>query len=96
MSAPDNSLSLFLVLDELPSTKKCYAEFTLRVKNQLSTLRNRMVNGSKWFMEYDYWGLSHFMSLQDLKDPTKGYYVNDTVIVECQISFISVSEVLDE
>ncbi|XP_028766512.1 uncharacterized protein LOC114724339 [Neltuma alba] len=84
----DEYLSIFLVFNERGgmSEKRCYAEFTLRVKNQLTTLRNFTVNGEKWFSGRDNsWGSNDFMKLKDLKDTKKGYYVNDTVIIECQI-----------
>ncbi|XP_028766513.1 uncharacterized protein LOC114724340 [Neltuma alba] len=82
-------VSIFLVLDETQISEKWYAESTLRVRNQLSTLRNRVANGGKWFRYwFSYWGLSEFISVQELKDTTKGFCVNDTVIIECQISLI--------
>ncbi|XP_054789482.1 ubiquitin C-terminal hydrolase 12-like [Prosopis cineraria] len=82
-------LSIFLFLDESQLSRKWYAESTLRVKNQLSILRNRVVNGAKWFSDcYTYWGSIEFMPLQELKDATKGYCVNDTVIIECQICYV--------
>lgn len=38
------------------------------------------------------WGFTPFMSLGDLYDPTRGYMVNDTVIVEAEVA---VRKVLD-
>lgn len=35
------------------------------------------------------WGTRDFSSMSDLKEPTKGYLLNDTLVVEVKINVIS-------
>ncbi|KAK8942800.1 Ubiquitin carboxyl-terminal hydrolase 13 [Platanthera zijinensis] len=89
-------LSMYLdVADSttLPYGWSRYAQFSLAVVNQVHskyTLRKdtqHQFNGR----ESD-WGFTSFMSLGDLYDPSRGYLVNDTCIIEAEVT---VSKVVD-
>ena len=34
------------------------------------------------------WGWSRFLSLAELKDPKKGFVVNDTLIIEAEVTLL--------
>ncbi|XP_042453329.1 ubiquitin C-terminal hydrolase 13-like isoform X2 [Zingiber officinale] len=82
-------LSLYLdVADSttLPYGWSRYAQFSLAVVNQIHgkyTIRKdtqHQFNGR----ESD-WGFTSFMSLSELYDPSRGYLVNDTCVIEAEV-----------
>ncbi|XP_042461162.1 ubiquitin C-terminal hydrolase 12-like isoform X1 [Zingiber officinale] len=83
-------LSLYLdVADSatLPYGWSRYAQFSLAVVNQIHgkyTIRKdtqHQFNGR----ESD-WGFTSFMSLSELYDPSRGYLVNDTFVIEAEVT----------
>ncbi|XWS77292.1 hypothetical protein CRYUN_Cryun01aG0248800 [Craigia yunnanensis] len=89
--------SVFLVLsdsDTLPPKGKVYAEYKLRVLDQR---RDRHVEktGKHWFTASDNsWGNRDMIRLGDLHEKSKGFIMNDTLIVDAQIVVISVTKFL--
>ncbi|KAL7206342.1 hypothetical protein ACSBR2_019117 [Camellia fascicularis] len=86
------SSSLFLVLadsETLPSERKLYAEYQLRIKDQVKG--NHFEKEVRhWFSaSSNNWGDQEFVSLSDLNDTSKGFKLSDVVIVEAQIILIS-------
>ncbi|KAK9912384.1 hypothetical protein M0R45_036251 [Rubus argutus] len=63
-----------------------HAKFNLTVVNQLD--RNKSITkGTKDFTEVkNWWGIKEFMLLREVSDLSKGYLLNDNVIVEAEVS----------
>ncbi|XP_039061183.1 ubiquitin carboxyl-terminal hydrolase 12-like isoform X2 [Hibiscus syriacus] len=82
-------LSMYLdVADSstLPYGWSRYAQFSLAVVNQVHNKYSIRKDTQHQFnaRESD-WGFTSFMPLSDLYDPSKGYIVNDTVVVEAEV-----------
>ncbi|KAL7166585.1 hypothetical protein ACSBR2_037286 [Camellia fascicularis] len=92
VTAKDKCLSLFLGLNDLktfPSERKTYAKFKMRIRNQ-NHGEHMEIEGSNCFTSSSIsWGTSSFLSLTDLHDASKGFLVNDTLIIEAEVSIIS-------
>ncbi|XP_034224980.1 ubiquitin carboxyl-terminal hydrolase 12 isoform X5 [Prunus dulcis] len=89
-------LSMYLdVADSgtLPYGWSRYAHFSLAVVNQIHNKYSIRKDTQHQFnaRESD-WGFTSFMPLGDLYDPSRGYLVNDTVVVEAEVA---VRKVLD-
>ncbi|KAI8024625.1 Ubiquitin carboxyl-terminal hydrolase 13 [Camellia lanceoleosa] len=86
-------LSVFLQLADsknLPSERKLYAEYKLRVKNQINMKHFERGVATYWFSaSVQTVGYPNFMSLNDLNNAGKGFKVNDAVIIEAQIMLLS-------
>ncbi|KAM7482406.1 hypothetical protein LguiB_006989 [Lonicera macranthoides] len=83
------SLSLYLELADyatLPPKWRVYAKYKLRMRDQLQS--NHFERGvSTWFGDsIKSRGFHSFMLLSDLNDTSKGFIVNNTIIVEAEIS----------
>ncbi|XWS77294.1 hypothetical protein CRYUN_Cryun01aG0248900 [Craigia yunnanensis] len=89
--------SVFLVLsdsDTLPPKGKVYAEYKLRVLDQRRD-RHFEKTGKAWFTATNNsWGYSKMIPLGDLHQKSKGFVMNDTLIIEAQIVVISVTKFL--
>lgn len=90
-----NSLSVFLQLvdgGKLPPKKTVWVEYKLRVLDQRhgKHVEEKM---SRWFTSSSHTrGFPKFMPLGDLREVSKGYVRNDTLIVEAEILTLSVSK----
>ncbi|CAK9152990.1 unnamed protein product [Ilex paraguariensis] len=82
-------LSMYLdVADSanLPYGWSRYAQFSLAVVNQIhSKLTIRKDTQHQFHARESDWGFTSFMALGDLYDPSRGYIVNDTVIIEADV-----------
>ncbi|XP_057732462.1 ubiquitin C-terminal hydrolase 13-like isoform X2 [Arachis stenosperma] len=83
-------LSMYLdVVDSvlLPYGWSRYAQFSLTVVNQLHNKFSIRKETSHQFnaRESD-WGFTNFMPLSELLDPSRGYVVNDTCVVEADVA----------
>ncbi|KAJ8450963.1 hypothetical protein Cgig2_032588 [Carnegiea gigantea] len=90
-SEKGRSLSLYLTLNDvsdLIAGRTLYAEFDLCIKNQLKGHdRRRTVHG--WFSKgRSTWGSVDLLPLTELDNPSKGFKVNEVVIVEVKINVI--------
>ncbi|XVE74081.1 hypothetical protein DITRI_Ditri11bG0170500 [Diplodiscus trichospermus] len=86
------ALSVFLELveaDKLPPKRKVYAEYKLRVRNQIND--NHMeFTVERWFSAANAnWGYPQFMALKVLHDASKGFILYDSLIVEAEVNLIS-------
>ncbi|XP_031125937.1 uncharacterized protein LOC116028374 isoform X1 [Ipomoea triloba] len=99
-SAKGKHLSLFLHLEstDLSNLKdharKLFARYRLRICNQLKSSENheylvRPVFFGVGSSAVSNWGYSNFMSLDQLDSATKGFLVNDTLIVEAEFIMVS-------
>ncbi|XP_038720697.1 ubiquitin carboxyl-terminal hydrolase 12-like isoform X3 [Tripterygium wilfordii] len=83
-------LSMYLdVADSatLPYGWSRYAQFSLAIVNQIHNKYSIRKDTQHQFnaRESD-WGFTSFMALSDLYDPSRGYLVNDTVVVEAEVA----------
>ncbi|KAL3623689.1 hypothetical protein CASFOL_032505 [Castilleja foliolosa] len=88
------SLSIFLshiVSNNRPSSERVCPCFTMRVKDQSSDHKHhQMTLSDRWFSAseaYD-WGWYSFIELSSLKDPNKGFIVNDCCLLEIEITVV--------
>ncbi|KAM7481680.1 hypothetical protein LguiB_006263 [Lonicera macranthoides] len=80
-------LSLYLGADWVVQNPKrrLYAEFKLRIKSQLNSSVEENTY-SNWFCSSKKdWGYAQFISLENLNDASKGFLVNDSIILEVEI-----------
>ncbi|KAJ6426873.1 hypothetical protein OIU84_022461 [Salix udensis] len=67
-----------------------YAEFTLRVRDQLFGQYVEKKANCHFSNSINNWGHLEFMSLDELNTPARGFLVNNTVEVEAEIHFMTV------
>ncbi|KAE9447103.1 hypothetical protein C3L33_21004, partial [Rhododendron williamsianum] len=83
-------MSLYLELSDyqnLPKQRKVYAEFKLRMKNQIYGTNWSEHEANRWFCTSNLaWGFLDFTALSDLNNASKGLLMNDVVVVEAQIT----------
>ncbi|PON82403.1 Ubiquitinyl hydrolase [Trema orientale] len=89
-------LSMYLDVADSPTLPygwSRYAQFSLAVVNQIHNKYSIRKDTQHQFnaRESD-WGFTSFMPLSDLYDPSRGYLVNDTCVVEAEVA---VRKVLD-
>ncbi|CAN6577223.1 unnamed protein product [Malus baccata var. baccata] len=85
-----DALSMYLDAADsgtLPYGWRRFAHFSLAVVNQIDTKYSVEKDTQHQFnaRESD-WGFTSFMTLRDLYDPSKGYLVSDTVVVEAKLT----------
>ncbi|KAK7844155.1 ubiquitin carboxyl-terminal hydrolase 12 [Quercus suber] len=73
----------------LLSDLKYFAEFKLRIRDQIN--KNHVENAAKhWFSKsLKDWGFLQFLLLENLNNASKGFLVNDTLIVDAEIMAVS-------
>ncbi|KAL7145562.1 hypothetical protein ABFS83_07G092600 [Erythranthe nasuta] len=83
-------VSIFLQCIEPKNTVK--ACFTIWVKNQISDRHNKGT-GTRWFSgSTSSWGWISFIELTTINDPKKGFIVNDSFLLDIEISVLAVSQ----
>ncbi|ESQ47844.1 hypothetical protein EUTSA_v10020926mg [Eutrema salsugineum] len=90
------ALSMYLIVnanEKFRPYEKIYVRAKLRVLNQRQ-FNNIEMQIDHWFNGQGYgdefgWGLHEFISLSDLKDSSKGFLVNDVLMVQVEIEAIS-------
>ncbi|KAH9753489.1 Integrase catalytic domain-containing protein [Citrus sinensis] len=84
-------LSLFLALgDSTVESVKVYAEFTLRILDQVGA-KHRSFQAKYWFRRpSDGWGWPRFVSLSKLNEPGTGFLVNDACVVEAEVTVLGI------
>lgn len=85
------SLSLYLESLDHKTTLSVYAEFKLRTKHQLNGKDIEKTADHLFTVLEDDWGFDAFLSLNDIKNASKGFLVNGTMIVE--VEFVRISSV---
>ncbi|CAL9089521.1 unnamed protein product [Musa textilis] len=83
-------LSIYLdVADSatLPYGWSRYAQFTLAIVNQIhSKFTIRKETQHQFNSRESDWGFTSFMSLSELYDPSRGYLVNETCVIEAEVA----------
>ncbi|KAM7474991.1 hypothetical protein LguiB_022234 [Lonicera macranthoides] len=88
------SLSLFLTVanySTLPPNSRVYAEYKLGILSEVNRSGSKKLDCTKWFVNSTGYGYPSFILLSDLNDKSKGYIVNDTLVVEVEINIIGVT-----
>ncbi|XP_059652539.1 uncharacterized protein LOC132299753 isoform X3 [Cornus florida] len=90
------SLSLYLAVADSEKnylkSAKLYAKYKLRIRDQVNG-KHREGEASVRFSAADLsWGFQSFKSLSELYDKSKGFMVNDTVIIEAEFTMLSVTK----
>ncbi|XP_052173543.1 BTB/POZ and MATH domain-containing protein 1-like isoform X2 [Diospyros lotus] len=91
-SSGDN-ISLFLVAvdhTKLHPHRKLYAKYKLRVRNQVGHAHLEKEACCGFSASVGDWGFWDFKKLSHLNDPSEGYVVKDTLVVEVEIMAMSV------
>ncbi|CAH9130562.1 unnamed protein product [Cuscuta epithymum] len=92
-SEKDRSLSLFLVLadfaDLTPLARKIYAKFLLRVLDRVNNEHHEEQVEQFFHSSSCCSGNSKFMSLAQLESVSKGFLVDDSLIVEVEFKLLS-------
>ncbi|KAH9687492.1 TRAF-like family protein [Citrus sinensis] len=88
-------LSLFLALgDSTVESVKVYAEFTLRILDQLGA-KHKSFQDKYWFhTPKSSWGWPRFVSLSKLNDPETGFLVDDVCVVEAEVTVLGISKAI--
>ncbi|KAL7252579.1 hypothetical protein ACSBR1_007193 [Camellia fascicularis] len=85
-----NHLSMYVEVPDsavLPYGWSRYAQFSLAVIDQIHNQNFvRKVKQHEFNSEESDWGFTSFMPLSELHDPSKGFLVNDTIIIEADFS----------
>lgn len=87
-------VSVFLNLVN-PGRYKGNAKYTIRVKNQKKGGRHHQLqNSSAWFSSSNVaWGFHDFMRIADISDPKNGFLVEDSFILELELSVLTATVV---
>ncbi|XP_027349395.1 probable inactive serine/threonine-protein kinase fnkC [Abrus precatorius] len=85
-----NSISLFLVLEvsTLPPNTKLIADCIVRAKDQISGQHAQQKFCRKFSNSKSTWGSRQLVALAKLKDPDKGFLVDDTCILEAEFTVL--------
>ncbi|XP_059654713.1 uncharacterized protein LOC132301480 [Cornus florida] len=93
--AKAKSLSVYLFVvdsEELTLKPRMYAKYKLRIRDQVNG-KHLGKEVSVWFdANTRNWGYPSFISLHDLYCKSKGFIVEDTIIIEAEISILSVTK----
>ncbi|KAL7236414.1 hypothetical protein ACSBR1_019656 [Camellia fascicularis] len=88
-AAKGQSLSVYLQLadwETFSSEQKVYAEYKLVIRDQVQSNHFYKEVLKYWFSPSNInYGYRDFLSLSDLNNTSKGFLVNDAVIVEAEI-----------
>ncbi|WCJ32783.1 TRAF-like family protein [Euphorbia peplus] len=86
-------VSLYLRIhadDATPCQSEIYVEINLLIKDQVHGIHSK-IEVSHWIGKSRCCGIPRFMLLEDVHNASKGFLVNDTLVVEAQITLISIS-----
>ncbi|XP_038701644.1 ubiquitin carboxyl-terminal hydrolase 13-like isoform X2 [Tripterygium wilfordii] len=83
-------LSMYLDVADSPTLPygwSRYAQFSLAVVNQIHNKYSiRKDTQHQFNVRESDWGFTSFMPLNELYDPSRGYLVNDTVVIEAEVA----------
>ncbi|XP_050281369.1 ubiquitin C-terminal hydrolase 12-like [Quercus robur] len=89
----NKAISVFLYsVDCVTPDLKIFAEFKLRIKDQINH-KHAEEKSKYWFSAaFSDWGFSQLLLRKDLEDTSKGFLVDDTLIVEAEIMVMSIAK----
>ncbi|KAL0007654.1 hypothetical protein SO802_009156 [Lithocarpus litseifolius] len=84
------AISVFLdSVDCIAPDYKIFVDFKLRIRDQINN-KHAEERAKHWFSaSCNDWGFSQLLSRRDLEDASKGFLVDDTLIVEAEIMVMS-------
>ncbi|XVF79799.1 hypothetical protein PTKIN_Ptkin15bG0018600 [Pterospermum kingtungense] len=89
----DDALSLFLEYSTeasgVPPKRSLYVKYKIRLMDQISSKHHERSIDSSFEEDSLSWGFIKFLSLENLRDASKGFLVEDAFIVEAEIILIS-------
>ncbi|KAL9162543.1 hypothetical protein ABFS82_07G097000 [Erythranthe guttata] len=74
-------------------SERVHTRRTIRIKNQLYDLHHKYTNTAWYVGSSDNWGRDAFMEIATITDPKKGFIVNDSCLLEVEISVKAVVQV---
>ncbi|KAF2294674.1 hypothetical protein GH714_014832 [Hevea brasiliensis] len=77
------------------SGQKLYTGFILRVRDQLFGVHREQKANNKFCTSANNWGFTKLIPLSDLNDASKGFILDNTVIVEVEITLMTVIKEFD-
>ncbi|KAK3220057.1 hypothetical protein Dsin_014027 [Dipteronia sinensis] len=83
-----NSISIFLDQSIIPSDTKLVVTFILRVKDQKNGNQVQFEDNHLFAPNDNIWGRDRFLSFADLEDPKQGFLVDDTLIIEAEVTLL--------
>ncbi|KAJ0034150.1 hypothetical protein Pint_26450 [Pistacia integerrima] len=89
--AKGNNISIFISLPKsfIPDgTTELFVKFILRVKNQIEGRHIEFARKKLFAAPTLNWGCRKFLSLHELKDPKQGFLVDDTCIIEAEVTVL--------
>lgn len=70
--------------------KRVGAKFIISVKNQISDKHHKRSSTAQWYSATSYsWGWPSFMTYGDFNDPKNGFLIEDSCIVEAEVSVVA-------
>ncbi|WCJ18796.1 TRAF-like family protein [Euphorbia peplus] len=93
-SSEKDCMALYLLLHANNATSQSlvYAEFNLSITDQVMGDHHISREAAHWFEKLTGFGYSSFVELKELRNASKGFLVNDTLIIEAKITRVSVSQ----
>ncbi|XP_071918547.1 uncharacterized protein [Coffea arabica] len=82
-------LSLYLELVESEPATRIYADYKFQLKNQESGEDFELTGLDVFSSSTPSWGFSEFLSINDVDDSSKGFLVEDALIIQVEIIHIS-------
>ncbi|KAK4838133.1 hypothetical protein QYF36_011280 [Acer negundo] len=85
-----NSISIYLDVSpsSIPDDTKLVVKFTMHVKDQKNGKHIEFEDNHFNASNNGDWGWSRFLSLAELKEPKNGFVVNDTLIIEAEVTLL--------
>ncbi|KAF6176772.1 hypothetical protein GIB67_020494 [Kingdonia uniflora] len=89
-----NSISLYIMAADMEIISpggKLFIKYQLWLKNQINSRKDVLFNASTWTsFPKIYYGWQKFIDLKALHDDAKGFLLNDTCIVEAEITVLGI------
>ncbi|EYU41010.1 hypothetical protein MIMGU_mgv1a026254mg [Erythranthe guttata] len=74
-------------------SERVKASYTIQIKNQVSDEHKNQIRTGRWFSaSNDNWGWGTFMEIATINDPEKGFIVNDSCLLDIEISVLAVAK----
>ncbi|XP_042405031.1 uncharacterized protein LOC121995330 [Zingiber officinale] len=92
----EDSLAFFLEMDNaasLSSKTSVYVDFSLCLLDQHNAKNLKFTAKHLFSTKSDSWGWHKFLSWNDVKDPLRGFLLNDTCIIEASIVILGVDTI---
>ncbi|KAA8543126.1 hypothetical protein F0562_021379 [Nyssa sinensis] len=87
-----NSISVFLQLESssLAPDTRLFVKFMMRISDQNNGQHSELTADNHFGPSCLTWGFRKFISLAKLNDPKKGFLVDDTCIIEAQVTLLGI------